>query len=122
MMNNGLFRGEMAGASANQMEEGPRKPEDLAQEISLVWDQLQKHIRIDLWRSSDQYLFRTLCELVVQSKTLSLASREQPFDTKITSSWLAVIDKVQKLFAIFGLSPKSGETVEFERWTNHDRN
>jgi len=127
MSGNGLISQYMVGASATQTEEGPCNPKGLAPEVSQIWDELRKHIDTDAWRSSNQYLFQTLCELILQSRTLAFAAREQPLETKITRSWLAVVDQVRKLATALGLCPKSrtrldSETDEFERWNSHDRN
>jgi len=125
-MNNGLFRGQLAGASENQADQGPRKPKDLAQEVSLVWDELRTLVHADAWRSSNPYLFQSLCELIVLARTLYIAACDQSFETKITSKWLAVVDKVCKLNAEFGLSPKSrtrmeNDLDEFGGWVSNDR-
>jgi len=127
MSGNGLLRGQTVGASANRTEEGPRKPKSLPQNVSIVWDELSKHVRTDAWRSSDQFLFQTLCELIVQLRTLSLATREQPLEPRITISWLSVIEKVRSLAVVFGLSPKistrrESEMDEFGPWTSHHHN
>ena len=103
MSGNGLISQYMVGASATQTEEGPCNPKGLAPEVSQIWDELRKHIDTDAWRSSNQYLFQTLCELILQSRTLAhgakasclksrrlgpnLASLNSPRTSDIATPW-----------------------------------
>lgn len=103
----------------------PAKPRDLGT-ATAAWDELLAMLEPGILRRVDALQLRHLAELVTHSRSLAAAALSDPADPKKTRSWLAVIDQVRKLGALFGLSPMdrcrlkvdtaSNESDEFTEW------
>lgn len=103
----------------------PTKPSDLGT-ATAAWDELLAMLEPGILRRVDALQLRHLAELVTHSRNLAAAALSDPADPKKTRSWLAVIDQVRKLGALFGLSPMdrcrlkvdtaSNESDEFTEW------
>lgn len=84
---------------------GPVKPSDLSRDVSVMWDHLLTQIDSRVLLAEDVHQLRNLAELIVQAKALSKEAMANPYELRLTRTWLSVVDQVRKLSALFGLSP-----------------
>ena len=108
------------GRDASPTDKGPVKPSDLAPAVCIVWDELRTQISLSVLRAADAHQLRTLAELIVQSKALSVAALADPSDPRLTRIWLGVADQIRKLSALFGLSPMDRQRLKIEPETEPD--
>jgi hypothetical protein len=113
------------GNDLTKADGAPQKPSDIGAAAD-AWDELLACIDPVMLRRVDGFQLRNLAELLHQSKGLAAAAMADPNDPKKTRSWLAVVDQIRKLSALFGLSPldrcrlkitpQDSEPDEFQQW------
>lgn len=104
-----------AGAFDPTLEDGgPAKPQMVA-EVARKWDELLPQLHKPSLRAVDVHELKTLCELLVTKDAMAAAMLADPLDTKVTNSYLKIVDRMHKLSAVFGLNPADRKRLKQEQ-------
>lgn len=92
----------------------PSRPLDLTKEEQELWTVLMSQIPNEFLRRVDSHQIKTLCELLAAKDRVAKAMKNDPEDMRIVRTYINVSQQLNRLSALYGLSPLDRRRMKIE--------